>query len=390
MVLRVGIAGLGRVSRQIIRGFQGVEGVAMAAAADLRPEAREQFAAAYDLPVFATVEAMCRSLLVDAIWVGTPNPLHCAHAVAAAENGKHVICEKPMALSLDECDRIIAAACRSGVQILLVSKIFDPPVRAMREVILSGRLGKVIQINSMMFSDWLQRPRLAEEVDTSRGGGIVFRQAPHIVDINRYLAGGMATSVRAVTGQWDPRFATEGNFAALLTFEGRAVANLSINGYGYFDSAELTWGIGEGGQQAAEAQLRGRRKRAAGPLDPTAKYGPASGGSGSEATAKEFQPFYGLTIVSCERGAIRQSPDGLMVYTEAGCEEIPVPRTTRCASELAELRDAIAEGRSVFPDGQWGKATLEVCLAILASAQEHRELPLTQQVAAPDPSNTKA
>jgi phthalate 4,5-cis-dihydrodiol dehydrogenase len=380
MVLRVGIAGLGRVSRQIVPGFAGVDGVTLAAAADLRPEAREKFTTSHGLPAFETVEAMCQSPLVDAIWVGTPNPLHCAHAVAAAENGKHVICEKPMALSLEECDRIIAATERSGVQIVLVSKIFDPPVHAMRQVILSGRLGKVVQINSMMFSDWLQRPRLAEEVDTSRGGGIVFRQAPHIVDINRYLAGGMATSVRAVTGSWNPRFATEGNFAALLAFDGGAAANVSISGYGYFDSAELTWGIGEGGRQASQAQLHGGRARSDGPLDPTTKYAAVPTDAN---TGEQRQPFYGLTIVSCERGVIRQSPDGLMIYTDTGCEEVSVARTTRCAAELIELRDAVAEGRKVFPDGPWGKATLEVCLAILASAREHRDLPLTQQVPAP-------
>jgi phthalate 4,5-cis-dihydrodiol dehydrogenase len=380
VTLRVGLAGLGRVSQQIIRGFAGVEGVALAAAADLRAEARERFATAHGLPVFATVEAMCESPEVDAIWVGTPNPLHCAHAVAAAENGKHVICEKPMALSLDECDRIIAATERAGVQILLVSKIFDPPVRAMREIIASGRLGKVVQINAMMFSDWLQRPRLAEEVDTARGGGIVFRQAPHIVDINRYLAGGMTRSVRAIAGQWDPRFATEGNFAALLAFEGGAVANVSVSGYGYFDSAELTWGIGEGGRQVSRTQLRASRARSTGPLDPGTKYTapPLAAPPG-----EQRQPFYGLTIVSCERGVIRQSPDGLMVYNDAGCEQIAVPRATRCAAELIELRDAIAEGRDVFPNGPWGKATAEVVLSILTSSREQRELPLRQQVAVP-------
>jgi phthalate 4,5-cis-dihydrodiol dehydrogenase len=118
------------------------------------------------------------------------------------------------------------------------------------------------------------------------------------------------------------------------------------------------------------------------------KYGaPAASQSGSEPATEQFQPFYGLTIVSCERGVIRQSPDGLMVYTDAGCEELPVAHTTRCAPELTELRDALAEGRGVFPDGHWGKATLEVCLAILDSARQHRELPLTQQASPPSRSN---
>ena len=76
-------------------------------------------------------------------------------------------------------------------------------------------------------------------------------------------------------------------------------------------------------------------------------------------------PFFGLTIVSCERGVIRQSPDGLYLYTEAGCEEVAVPPNPERVAELTELRDALREQRTVFPDGRWGAATLEVCLAIL-------------------------
>src|SRR4030095_7802826 len=97
--LRIGLAGLGAASAQILPALQNVPGVQLAAAADARKEAREAFFKAYNLPVFDTVEAMCAAPGIDVIWVATPNTLHCQHTIAAANGGKHVICEKPMALS---------------------------------------------------------------------------------------------------------------------------------------------------------------------------------------------------------------------------------------------------------------------------------------------------
>ena len=247
-VLRVGVAGLGAASSQILPCFAGVAGVELAAAADVRAGAREDFRKMYDRPVFADVQAMCRSDDVDAIWVATPNESHCEHTLLATKNGKHVICEKPMAVSLDECDRMVAAAQRAGVEFVQGhSKIFDSPIRAIRQVIESERLGRVIHIELINFNDWLQRPRLASELDLNKGGGVIFRQGPHQIDIVRYLAGGLTKNVRGVAGRWDPNFATDGNYSALLEFENGVVASVSLNGYGYFDITELTWNIGEGG-----------------------------------------------------------------------------------------------------------------------------------------------
>jgi phthalate 4,5-cis-dihydrodiol dehydrogenase len=287
-----------------------------------------------------------------------------------------------MAVSLEQCDQMIAAAERNRVQLLQGhSKIFDAPVRAMREVVASGRIGRVIQVNSWNFNDWLQRPRLASEVDTKLGGGLVYRQGPHMVDLVRYVAGGRGKSVRAVAGRHDPHFDTEGNFSAFIAFEEGAVATLGFNGYGYFDVTELTWGIGEGGQQRPDPRLKKPKPRRSGPMVAEEKYRYASGAAQGEVYVRgEKMPFFGLTIVSCERGVIRQSPDGLYLYTESGCEEIPVKRGPGRAAELVELMDVLKASRPVFPDGKWGRATLEVCLGILDSSREQREIPLSRQV----------
>lgn len=380
--LRVGVAGLGAVSSQILPCFKELPGVRLVAAADLRPEAREQFTKTYDLPAYDDVAKMCRSPELDVVWVATPNTVHCEHTVAAAENGKHVICEKPMAISLDQCDQMVAAAERNKVRLLQGhSKIFDAPIRAMGELIRSGRIGKVIQVDTWNFNDWLERPRLASEVDTTLGGGLVYRQGPHMVDIVRYTAGGMGKSVRGIAGRHNPHFNTEGNFCALIEFEGGAVATLGFNGYGFFDVTELTWGIGEGGQQNPDPRAKKPKPRRTGPMNAEEKYKYASGTATSEVYQRgKRMPFFGLTVVSCERGMIRQSPDGLYLYTETGCEEIPVTRHHGRAAELIELRDALAENRPAFPDGVWGRATLEVILGILDSSRDHREIALTRQV----------
>jgi len=380
--LRVGVAGLGSVAAQILPCFRDLPGVRLAGAADVRKEARDDFAKVYDLPAHADVAVMCRSNDIDAVWIATPNTVHCEHAIAAAENGKHVICEKPMAVTLEQCDAMIDAAERNGVRLLQGhSKIFDSPIRAMRDVVASGRIGRVIQINSWNFNDWLQRPRLASEVDTRLGGGLVYRQGPHMVDVVRYVAGGLATCVRAVAGRHDPHFDTEGNFSALVEFEGGAVASLGFNGYGYFDITELTWGIGEGGQQRPDPRTKKPKPRRTGPMAAEDKYRYAAGAAPGEVYARgERMPFFGLTVVSCERGAIRQSPDGLYLYTESGCEELPVARGPGRAAELIELCDALAAGKPVFPDGRWGRATLEVCLGILDSSRQRREIKLSRQV----------
>ena len=95
------------------------------------------------------------------------------------------------------------------------------------------------------------------------------------------------------------------------------------------------------------------------------------------------QPFFGLTVVHCERGAIRQSPDGVYVYDRDGRREIACGTGyRRGAAELMELADALGEGREPFLDAAWGRATLEVCVAILESGAQRRELELRYQVPA--------
>ena len=84
------------------------------------------------------------------------------------------------------------------------SHSFDAPVRRLRALIASGEFGAVRMINAINYTDYLYRPRRPEELDTAQGGGAVFNQAAHQVDMVRLIGGGQVTSVRALTGAWDP------------------------------------------------------------------------------------------------------------------------------------------------------------------------------------------
>ncbi len=101
-----------------------------------------------------------------------------------------------------------------------------------------------------------------------------------------------------------------------------------------------------------------------------------------------MRSVYGLTNGSCGRGASRQSPQGIYVYSEAGREEIPCAADEGRSAELRELYQAVAQDRPAFPDGRWGKATLEVCVAMLQSSNERREIVLAHQIPCIEVSDT--
>src|SRR5262249_19595802 len=159
-----------------------------------------------------------------------------------------IILEKPMALTLADCDAIIAAVERAGVHLIVGhTHAFDPAVREMRRIVASGELGALGMIAAWNYTNFLYRPRRPEELDTARGGGILFNQVPHQIDTVRLVGGGRLRSVRAQATTLDPARPTEGSAVAFLEFETGAAASLVYGGYDFFDSDELHFWIGERG-----------------------------------------------------------------------------------------------------------------------------------------------
>lgn len=392
--LNLGVAGLGRAFSLMLPTFVSDPRVRLVAAADPRPEARARFAAEFTARSYQTVEELCADKDVEVVYVATPHQHHAAHVSIAARNGKHVLVEKPMAISVEECQAMIAAARKANVRLIVGhSHSFDAPIVQVRALVASGAFGRVRMISALNFTDFLYRPRRLEELITERGGGVVFSQAAHQVDIVRLLAGGRAQSVRAMTGAWDAARPTEGAYSALITFEDGAFASVTYSGYANFDSDELCGWVGEMGHAKDPESYGAARRAIAAVAEPAQEehlkndrsYGGRAYAAPDPITTDAGSPLhqhFGVILVSCERADLRPLPTGTMVYEDGARRLHPLPRPAVPRSEVIdEVYDAVVNDKPPLHSGEWSLATLEVCLAILRSSHEQGEIRLEHQIA---------
>ncbi|MBV8087095.1 MAG: Gfo/Idh/MocA family oxidoreductase [Chloroflexi bacterium] len=363
--------------------------VEIVGAADTRPEALDAFERGFKGAVYLDAEDLMRDPGVEAVYIATPHQFHRDHVLMACQHGKHAIVEKPMALTIEDCDAMNAAVEGSGIRLVVGhTHSFDPPVLEMRRIIREGRLGPVRMINTWNYTDFLYRPRRPEELDTRLGGGIIFNQVPHQVDTVRLLGGGLCRSVRSMTGVWDGARATEGAHSTFLDFEDGAAATIVYSGYDHFDGAEFHEWVGEGGRRSTPSHAGARRALAAiTGAEADAKAATGYGGpkrrSWAAVDEERWHPHFGTIVVSCDGGDLRTSPRGVILYDNDGKREVPVPlgRATPDKGRVVdELVEAVNGGGPNVHDGRWGEATLEVCLAILQSGRERGEIALSHQV----------
>ncbi len=387
--LRIGIIGLGRAFTLMLPSFVNDQRVELVAAADPLPGPRTRFAEDFAGEIYEDAAELCRDRNVDIVYISSPHQFHAAHAEMAAANGKHILVEKPMALSLCECRQMIAAASNAKVQLIVGhSHSFDAPILRTREHIAGGKLGSLRMIQMLNFTDFLYRARRPEELDTAQGGGVVFSQAAPQIDIARLLGGGKVKSVRAITGAWDPRRPTEGAYAALLGFENGAFASLTYSGYAHFDSDEFCGWIGESGKLKDPADYGGARKslqnlsaEEEAALKAARNYG---GQAYTGFDPKDVPPrhqHFGFVLAACDRADLRPLPNGVMIYgdEEQAFDRLPEPIVPR-SEVIDELYRAIYDGAAPLHSGKWSLATMEVCHALLTSAKSSRHIFLNEQV----------
>ncbi len=383
----LGVAGLGMAGAVMVRAAAGHPGVRLCAAADPHDAPRAAFARDFNARAYADIRQLCEDAAVDVVYIATPHQFHADHAALAAAAGKHIILEKPMALTLADCDAIIAAAERAKVYLIVGhTHAFDPAVRAVRDIVAKGELGALGMIAAWNYTNFLYRPRRPEELDTARGGGILFNQVPHQIDTVRLIGGGRLRSVRAQVNALDPARPTEGGIVAFLQFEDGVAASLVYGGYDYFDSDELHFWVNERGAEKPSDQHGAARRSLAVRQAEEARLRVERFAYGAEAAASPaHQPHFGLMIVTCARGDVRASADGLFIYDANGKREIALPPSAAMSGRSEVLDDMIAAirtGRPPLQDGRWGKANVEATLALQQSARERREIVLQHQVAA--------
>ena len=378
--IRIGIVGVGAAGRAFLPAIRGHAAFDLTAVAEPVVETCEAVARETGAKGFSDLPSMLSGAVLDAVYIATPTELHPEHAALAFAAKKHVLTEKPMAVEVDQARAMIEAAERAGVVLLVGhSHSYDLPIKTMREIVAGGTLGRVRMIHTWNFTDWIYRPRRPDELDIALGGGVTFRQGSHQFDIIRLLGGGLVKSVHATTFDWDVARRSIGAHTVFMQFADGAAATAVYNGYGYFSTMELMSDVTEWGFTEPLEKRAPVRRAAGSAADELAAKRKRAGSA--IPTSAPHHPHFGLTLVSCERGDIRQSPDGLFVYSDKGREAIALP-ADRSPRDLVldEFAAAIAGKARPIHDGRWGLANLEICLAAIKSSNSGKPIELAYQV----------
>jgi predicted dehydrogenase len=198
VTLRVGLIGTGFARRVQIPALRLVPGTVVTAVASSSVERARAVAAELDVPhAFGSGEALVRSRDVDLVVVSSTPDGHARHAIAALEAGKHVLCEKPMALNAREAEAMLEAAERSSRLARIDHELrYEPNRRKARDLILAGAIGSVLHIEFAL-KPYLRgdgRPQAFDApwswwYDGGRGGGILGAVGSHLIDLCRFWTG---------------------------------------------------------------------------------------------------------------------------------------------------------------------------------------------------------
>ncbi len=234
--VRVGILGTGIIIRDfhlpILENHPQAEVVA---AANLHPESLQRLVQEHRIPrAYQDLQALADDPDVDAVVIGLPNYLHAPVTVQMLEAGKHVLCEKPMALSVAEGEEMLAASRRTGRKLMIAHMWrFDREILWLRELVASGVLGKVFKVKSHAI--WLYEgppPGAWFVTRDLAGGGALADMGIHSIDTLRYVLGeARPVKVLANVGTHFRDIALDDTATAMVEFEGGIVGLVEAGWY---------------------------------------------------------------------------------------------------------------------------------------------------------------
>ncbi|SEB66805.1 Predicted dehydrogenase [Paramicrobacterium humi] len=210
--MRIGLIGAGAVAVNHVTAAEQIDGLGIAAVCDLNEDAARAVAPE-DAAIFGDYRDLYASGLVDAVIVNTPHALHAPMAVEAAAAGLHALVEKPMATTLEDCDRMLRASEQHGTT-LMVGHVqhYTPGKRAAADAIARGDIGAPLLLRDYRTTDY--RPGIRTPWFFSRriaGGGSLINIGGHCIDRTLWLAGGRARTVTAsVARRHDVSVETDG------------------------------------------------------------------------------------------------------------------------------------------------------------------------------------
>ncbi len=238
-VVNAGLIGCGRVAPRHAQSLWELPQARLVAVADVIEARAQRFAHEYGTQAYTDFRRLLDRPDIDVVSICTPSGLHADMAIAAMHAGKHVVLEKPMALSLEDADRIIATAELTGVKLCVVlQNRYNPPMQDLRRVVEEGRLGRLILGNATV--RWYRPQEYYEDGwhgTWAMDGGALMNQSIHHIDALQWLMGEVH-SVFAYTATLGHRMEAEDTGVAVLRFANGAIGSVEGSTVTYPENLE--------------------------------------------------------------------------------------------------------------------------------------------------------
>jgi len=352
MTLRVCLVGLGDVAIAHLEGYRGLAGLEVVAGADLRAERAAEVATRYGFQAYTDYRAMLDAERPDLICVLTTVKTHREVTEAAADRGMHVLCEKPIALTVDDADAMIRRCRERGVKLFYAASYrFLPPVVKARELIQAGAVGEVqLMVETMMGGTGAEgyHGMGFEHYPAGGPGGSgwgLMDHGIHLVDVFEWISG---ATIASVYGRGQISGGLPGSEHMVMEFESGATGHLLYH--------DATW----------SADLPGEGQFSWGP-DWYDLVKPVPAGKGGR-----WQEQPGSIRVYGTHGALRifHYANQLFLRTARGLEQVPVehrPMPAQFGAELASFARSIREKADVEVPGEVGREALRAVLGVYES-----------------------
>jgi phthalate 4,5-cis-dihydrodiol dehydrogenase len=231
-MIGIGVIGTGRISGAHARAAEALAGTRLAGCADVDPARLEKFTGRFPCPAFESYEELIARSDVDAVVVALPHWLHCDVTIACLQAGKHVLLEKPMAMTVAECDAMIEAADRTGKTLMVAhSQHFFPVNETARALIAAGEIGRIVFATDTWYKPFYEVERPPWFLDASKGGGMWPMNGPHMIDRMMMFIGSEVVAVKAMVGTYFFDVPATDTGMALLEFANGVHATLQHCGW---------------------------------------------------------------------------------------------------------------------------------------------------------------
>jgi UDP-N-acetyl-2-amino-2-deoxyglucuronate dehydrogenase len=231
--VNIAILGCGKVAHLHAKAIKNLPNANLTAVWSRTEKTAHDFAKAYNTRAFTDITRMIKEASIDAVIICTPHPFHLRPAIEAAQAGAHILAEKPLASTLEDCDAIIGACRKAGVKLSVISqRRWYAPVKRVKDAIDAGKLGTPV-FGTVNMLGW--RDKNYYDSDAWRGtwkmegGGVLVNQAPHQLDILLWYMG----EIDEVYGLWKnlnhPYIEVEDTALAIIKFKNGGIGNIIVS-----------------------------------------------------------------------------------------------------------------------------------------------------------------